>query len=302
MTSTENSTPVLAVPATSGRLRLPPVLRRYLRNPVSVAALIVFGLVLVFAFIGPLLWKYSYATFTPDNSRPPSLDHPFGTDSTGYDTLSQVMRGTQRSVQIALFVAVVATVLGSVVGAAAGYFGRLVDATLMRLVDLVLMFPSIAVAAVMAYVGRGSQTSWITIGLVLSALAWPIVARVVRSTVLVHASAEYVQAAKGLGASDAAIIARHLIPNASGTIMVAVTVLTSTAILSETALSYLGFGVQPPDTSLGLLVSEAQTALTTRPWVFYFPGAFIVLIALSASFIGDGLRMALDPRQAKGNR
>lgn len=286
--------------AASDRSRIPPFVRRYFRNWISVTALAVFVLVLLFAFVGPLLWKYDFATYTPDNSQPPSAEHPFGTDSTGFDTMAMVMRGTQRSVQIALFVAVVATVVGSLVGAVAGYYGRWVDGFIMRAVDLVLVFPSIAVAAVLAYMSKGEDTSWVTIGIVLSALAWPVVARVVRSTVLSHAKSEYVLAAKGLGASDASIIMRHLIPNASGTIMVVVTILTATAILSETALSYLGFGVQAPDTSLGLLISEAQSAVVTRPWIFYFPGLFIVLIAMTASFIGDGLRVALDPRQSSG--
>ena len=286
----------------SGRSRAPAFLGRYLRNWVSVAALILFILILVFAFIGPLVWKYSFDVFTEDNSHPPSFDHPFGTDSSGYDTLAQVMRGTQRSVQIALFVALTATVVGAIVGALAGYYGKVVDALIMRIVDLVLVFPSVAVAAVLAYMSMGTETSWITIAIVLSLLAWPIVARVVRSTALTLASMEYVQAARGAGASDFSIIVRHLIPNSMGTITVAVTVLTATAILSETSLSYLGFGVQPPDTSLGLLIANAQSAIITRPWIFYFPGFFIILIALTSSFIGDGLRRALDPRQSAGAR
>lgn len=285
-----------------GRSKVPPFVRRYFQNWISVTALVVFVLVLLFAFVGPYFWKYDYTTYTPNNSHPPSWEHPFGTDSTGYDTLAMVMRGTQRSIQIALFVAVVATVVGAIVGAVAGYYGRWVDGFIMRTVDLILVFPSIAVAAVFAYMSRGTQTSWLMIGIVLSFLAWPIVARLVRATVMVHAKSEYVMAARGLGSSDLSIIVRHLIPNAAGTIMVVVTVLTATAILSETALSYLGFGVQPPDTSLGLLISEAQSAVMTRPWVFYFPGLFIVLIAMTASFIGDGLRMALDPRQSSGGR
>jgi len=288
-----------AVPV-QGRSRMPAFLRRYLRNRVSVAALIVFLLILVFAFVGPMVWKYSFDVFTDDNSQPPSLDHPFGTDSSGYDTLAQVMRGTQRSVQIALFVALTATIIGAVVGALAGYYGKLVDAVIMRIVDLVLVFPSVAVAAVLAYMSMGTETSWITIAIVLSLLAWPIVARVVRSTALTLAGTEYVQAARGAGATDLSIIVRHLIPNSMGTITVAVTVLTATAILSETSLSYLGFGVQPPDTSLGLLIANAQAAIITRPWIFYFPGFFIILIALTSSFIGDGLRRALDPRQSAG--
>lgn len=288
--------------AASRRSILPSFVRRYLANPVSVGALIVFVLILLFAFVGPLLWKYQFDVYTSDNSAPPSWEHPFGTDSTGFDGLAQVMRGTQRSIQIALFVALTATLVGALVGSIAGYYGRFVDGIIMRTVDLVLVFPSIAVAAVLAYMSMGTQTSWFTIGIVLAFLAWPVVARVVRSDVMTLAKSDYVAAAKGLGASDFSVIVRHLVPNAMGTISVAVTVLTATAILSETSLSYLGFGVQSPDTSLGLLISESQSAVTTRPWLFYFPGLFIVLIALTVSFIGDGLRRALDPRQSTKGR
>lgn len=286
-------------PRIRGSRRRLPAVRRFLRNPTSVTALIVFVLILLFAYVGPSLWIYHYDVYTDDISAPPSLAHPFGTDSTGFDTLSQIMRGTQRSVSIALVVAVSATVVGSIVGAVAGYFRGLTDSIIMRIVDLMLVFPSIAVAAVLAYLSTGTDTSWVTIAAVLALLAWPIVARIVRSNVMQLATNEYVLAARGLGVSHVGIIVRHLIPNAMGTITVAVTVLTATAILSETALSYLGFGVQAPDTSLGLLVATSQSAVMTRPWLFYFPGLFIVLIALCASFIGDGIRFALDPRQSR---
>jgi len=286
--------------AGSSRSRIPPFVRRFVRNPSSMAAVVVFILVLLFAFVGPHLWHYTYDVYTPDNSVPPSWDHPFGTDSTGYDGLAQVMRGTQRSMQIALFVAIAATLVGSFAGAMAGYYGRFVDGAIMRFVDLMLIFPSIAVAAVLSYMTMGTETSWLTIGIVLAFLAWPVVARVVRANVLSIAQSDYIAAAKGAGASDISVIARHILPNAMGTILVVVTVLTATAILSETSLSYLGFGVQSPDTSLGLLISQSQSAVTTRPWLFYFPGLFIVLIAITVSFIGDGLRRALDPRQAGG--
>lgn len=286
-----------AAKARTSRPRLPAV-RRFLRNPTSLISLIVFVLILLFAYVGPSIWIYHYDVYTDDISQPPSFAHPFGTDSTGFDTLSQIMRGTQRSVSIALVVAVSATVVGSIVGAIAGYFRGITDSIIMRVVDLMLVFPSIAVAAVLAYLSMGTDTSWVTIAAVLAFLAWPIVARIVRSNVMQLAQSEYVLAARGLGVSHLGIIVRHLIPNSMGTITVAVTVLTATAILSETALSYLGFGVQAPDTSLGLLVSTSQSAVMTRPWLFYFPGLFIVLIALSASFIGDGIRYALDPRQS----
>lgn len=305
--TTPQSPPTAVIEAREGmaaqkRSRVPAFVRRYFQSKMSVAALVVFVLVLLFAFVGPHLWHYTYDVYTDDNSVPPSLDHPFGTDSTGYDGLAQVMRGTQRSVQIALFVAVSATVVGSLVGALAGYYGRFTDGVIMRFVDLILMFPSIAVAAVLSYMSMGTQTSWLTIALVLAFLAWPVVARIVRANVLSIVQSEYIAASKGAGASDLMIIVRHIVPNAMGTILVAVTVLTATAILSETSLSYLGFGVQSPDTSLGLLVAGAQSAVTTRPWLFYFPGLFIILIAITVSFIGDGLRRALDPRQTAGGR
>jgi peptide/nickel transport system permease protein len=134
---------------------------------------------------------------------------------------------------------------------------------------------------------------------VIAGLYWAYVSRVARGVVLSLREKEFIEAAKALGASDARIIFRHLVPNALGSIIVNATILVALAILLETSLSYLGFGVRPPDTSLGILVSEAQTALTTRPWLFYFPGLFIILIALTINFIGDGLRDALDPQQTK---
>lgn len=282
------------------RTLIPAFVRRYFRSKLSVGALVLLVAIFVFAFLGPKFWHYSFDVYTPDNSFPPSWDHPFGTDSTGYDGLAQVMRGTQRSLQIALFVAISSTLVGSFVGAIAGYYGRYADLAIMRLIDLILVFPSIAVAAVLSYMSMGTKTSWLTIAIVLAFLAWPIVARIVRAEALSISTSDYIAAAKGAGASDFFIIHRHLVPNAMGTILVAVTVLTATAILSETALSYLGFGVQSPDTSLGLLISQAQSAVTTRPWLFYFPGLFIILIVMTVSFIGDGVRRALDPRQSRG--
>jgi ABC-type dipeptide/oligopeptide/nickel transport system permease subunit len=166
----------------------------------------------------------------------------------------------------------------------------------MRFSDLVLTLPLIAVAAMLAHLFGGS---WYLIAMVIAGLTWAYVSRVARSVVLSLREKEFVEAARALGATDTRIILRHLVPNSLGSIIVNATLLVATAILTETALSYLGFGVQNPDTSLGLLVSEAQTALTTRPWLFYFPGLFIILIALTINFIGDGLRDALDPQQRK---
>ncbi|MEO3872237.1 ABC transporter permease [Nonomuraea sp. B12E4] len=272
------------------------VLRRFLRHRLAVFSLLVFVLIVLFAFVGPLLWKYTYFTSTPDNSQPPSLDHPFGTTGDGKDLLALVMRGTQQSVKISLLIAVVSTAFGTIWGAAAGYFRGVVDAVLMRIADLVIILPILAVAAVLA---NSSDGAWWMVSLVIAGLVWSHVARVVRGVVLSLREREFVEAARALGATDARIIFRHLVPNAIGPIIVAATILVASGILIETALSFLGFGVQPPDTSLGILVSEARTAVQTRPWLFYFPGLFIILIALCVNFIGDGLRDALDPKQTR---
>lgn len=167
---------------------------------------------------------------------------------------------------------------------------------MMRIADLVLTLPLFAIALVISSRTGGS---WYWIAIVIAGLTWAYVARVVRSAVLSLREKEFIEAARALGASDTRIIFRHLLPNALGPIIVNATILVATGILTETALSFLGFGVQPPDTSLGLLVSQAQTAVETRPWLFYIPGAFIIAIALTINFIGDGLRDAFDPRQQR---
>jgi glutathione transport system permease protein len=275
------------------------VLRRFRQHRLAVVSLVVLLALVLLAFVGGWLWKYSVVDFTPDESQPPSWDHPFGTDATGLDTFALVLRGTQISIGISVLVAVFSTVVGTVWGVTAGYYRGMLDTVMMRIADLVLTLPLLAVAAVL---GHNAGGSWWLIAVVIAGLYWAYVARVARGVVLSLREKEFVEAARALGASDARIIFRHLIPNALGSIIVNATVLVSLAILLETALSYLGFGVRPPDTSLGLLVSQAQTAVETRPWLFFFPGLFIILIALTINFIGDGLRDALDPQQTRVRR
>lgn len=270
------------------------VLRRFLRHRLAMASLVVLLAVVLLAFVGGWLWKYSVVDITADESQPPTWEHPFGTDATGKDQFALVLRGTQISIGISVTVAVFSTVVGAIWGATAGFYRGTVDTVMMRIADLILVLPVIAVAAVL---GHNFGGSWWLIALVISSLSWAYVSRVARGVVLSLREKEFIEAAQALGASNTRIIVRHLIPNALGSIIVNATLLVATAILVETALSYLGFGVRPPDTSLGLLVSQAQTALETRPWLFYFPGLFIILIALTINFIGDGLRDAFDPQQ-----
>jgi ABC-type dipeptide/oligopeptide/nickel transport system permease subunit len=275
------------------------IIRRFLAHKLAVGSLVVFLLMIIISLVGGRFWKYGYADITDQFSTPPSLEHPMGTDDIGHDTLAQVLRGAQKSVQVALLVAFLATTIGTVIGAVAGYYRGWVDSALMRFTDLVLTIPSIAILAVLASTVASQAGNWFFIGLILALLQWTYIARVVRGTFLSLREKEFVEAARALGASDTRIMFRHLLPNATGSIIVNATVTVAIAILLETALSYLGLGIKPPDTSLGLLVSTGQQAATTRPWLFYFPGLIIVIIALTINFVGDGLRDAFDPTQTR---
>lgn len=281
------------------RSQLQQTLRRFLRHRLAVGSLVIFLLLILFAFITPLIWKYHYGQITPDNSVPPSLKHPFGTDNLGHDMFAEVLRGLQQSIKVALSIALIATVGGTLWGTISGFYGGFVDNTLMRFADLILTIPSLALAAALANNFGGS---WWIIAIILGGLAAPYVARVVRGMVLSIREREYVEAARALGASDLRIMLRHLIPNAFAVVVVNATLLVASGILIETSLSFLGFGVRPPDISLGVLITLGQGAVNTRPWLFYFPGLFIILVALTVNFLGDGLRDALDPQQTRQRR
>jgi ABC-type dipeptide/oligopeptide/nickel transport system permease subunit len=275
-------------------------LRRFLRHRVAVASLVVFVLLFLFAFVLPHFWQFKYDGLpTNDINSKPSIRHPFGTNNLGTDQFAVIMRGTQQSLKIALSIAALATIGGATWGVVSGYFGGIVDSALMRLADLILTLPPLALAAAL---GHNFGGTWWIIAIVLGSLSMPYVARVVRGVVLSLREREFVEAARALGASNSRIMFRHLIPNSVAVLIVNATLLVAGGILGETALSFFGFGVRPPDTSLGLLTFAGQGAIDTRPWLFYFPGLFIVLIALSVNFIGDGLRDALDPRQTRERR
>jgi len=276
--------------------------RRMLRRPTVFFSLTVLVGMVLLAWLGPLLWRYSYSEITPDNSQPPSLEHPLGTDSLGHDLLAQVMRGTQLSLMIALSVACGAVVIGGVIGIIAGYYRGIVDTLLMRMVDVFLTLPMLAVAAVLGHNFASAEGNWLILAVVLTLLSWMNVARVVRGVVLELRERDFIKAARVLGAGDGFIMFRHVVPNVLGPLTVAATILVATAILAETALSFLGFGVRPPDTSLGLLVASSQGAVSTRPWLFIFPGLAIITITMSVSFVGEGLRAMFDPRRARRRR
>jgi peptide/nickel transport system permease protein len=172
---------------------------------------------------------------------------------------------------------------------------------MMRVVDVILVVPLLVLVSAVAGNVRGG-TSWLPVALILGLFSWPLYARVVRGVVLSLREQEFVEAARAMGASDARIVLRHLLPNATGPLIVAGTLVAAVAILAEAGLSFLGLGIQAPDTSLGLQVTTSMTAMNTRPWLFYPPGIAILVIVLSVNFIGDGLRDALDPRQTMVRR
>ena len=275
------------------------VLRRFLQHRLAVVSLGVFLLLVVLSLFGETLWHYASTDITDDLSVAPSAKHPMGTDSTGHDLLAQVLAGTRISILVALLVAALSTAFGTVFGAISGFYGGRTDALMMRFVDLLLTIPSLAILITLSTLLANGGGDPVTIALILASLSWLSIARVIRGLFLSLREKEYVEAARCLGATDRRIIFRHLLPNAVGPIIVNATITVAFAILAETGLSYLGFGIKFPSTSLGLLISVGQSAASTRPWLFYFPGLVIILIALTINFVGDGLRDALDPQQRR---
>lgn len=292
---------------------------RFFRHKGAMIGLFVFLSIIVLAFtsigFGPIpgWWSQSYTeTGTVVDGGSPTLDllpsfvdgdgmaigeHPFGQDDVGRDYFALTMRGAQQSLIIALMIGSITTILGTLLGSLAGYFRGRTESVIMRATELMLTIPLLVIAAVIGRKFGGQGIFFLAFFLAL--VQWPMLTRLVRGEFLSLREKEFVEAARAMGANSRRIIFRHIMPNAIGTITVAATLTIASAILLESSLSYLGVGIQPPDTSLGLLISQYQTAFSTRPWLFWWPGLFIIAIALSVNFIGDGLRDAFDPKQTK---
>jgi ABC-type dipeptide/oligopeptide/nickel transport system permease subunit len=287
--------PVPDAAPSRGQLRM--AARRFVRNKIAMIGLAIFLVLLLSSIIVPMFWRYSYSTITNTFATGPSLAHPFGTDLIGHDMLAQVMSGTLTSLEVALLVAGISTVVGTLIGALAGYYGGLLDQALMRLTDLVLVVPLLAILIVLSNKFSKQADSQLFVGLLLALLFWTYLARLIRGTFLSLREREFIEAEHAIGASTWRIILRHMVPNAVGAIVVNATLTVGAAILTEAGLSFLGLGIQPPQVDLGSLVAAAEGDATTLPWLFYFPAVFLVLAILSVNFIGDGLRDALDPTQ-----
>jgi peptide/nickel transport system permease protein len=273
------------------------ILDRFIHHRVALVSMAVFLALVLFSTVGPVFWHFSSVQITGQFATSPSWQHPFGTDLIGHDLFAQIMAAEATSLQTALVVAVVSTFIGTAIGALAGYYGKLADALLMRLTDLVLAVPLLAVLLVLANTASKRANSWLFVAIIIAGLIWTYLARLVRGSFLSLREREFVEAAHAIGAGDARIIIRHMLPNAIGPIIVNGTLTVANAMLIESFLSFLGLGIQPPEVSLGVLIDNGQEAATVLPWLFFIPSGFLVLSILAVNFIGDGLRDAFDPQQ-----
>jgi ABC-type dipeptide/oligopeptide/nickel transport system permease subunit len=279
------------------RSQLKLVTERFFHHRMALVGLAIFLFLLLVSTIVPLFWQYNYSAITNQFGTAPSLAHPFGTDPIGHDMFAQVLEGTKTSIETALVVAVIATVIGTLIGAAAGYYGGWADSLLMRFTDLVLVVPLLAILLVLSNKFSKQANGWVFVAILLAVLLWTYLARLVRGTFLSLREREFIEAEWAIGATDKRIIFRHMIPNAAGVVAVNATLTVANAMLIAASLSFLGFGIQPPQVDLGSLISAGQGDATALPWLFYFPALFLVAAILSINFIGDGLRDALDPTQ-----
>jgi peptide/nickel transport system permease protein len=268
---------------------------RFLHHRLALTSLIVLVLLLVACF--GATWIAPYPQGAQDlllGPTPPSPAHWLGTDELGRDYLSEILFAGQISLAIGLAVALLATLVGTALGAVAGYVGGWVGELIMRVTDLFLIVPAIALLAVIL---QGLGPSPTTIVFALTALGWTYIARVVRAQVLSLREKDFIDAARGIGASGLRIVVSHLLPNLAGVIAVAMSLAVASSIIAESTLSFLGFGVQPPQTSWGSMLSQAAGYVgTPQVYLLYFPGLFILVTVLCVNFIGDGLRDALDPQ------
>ncbi|WP_306363303.1 ABC transporter permease [Nocardia sp. CC227C] len=294
---TEAELIVQGAPAAAGRRKL--VLRRFLRNKPAVVGLIVLVLMFVSAFALPPLLPYDYQELDYTALlQPPSAEHPFGTNQIGQDVLAQTLRGLQKSLIIGLCVALISTTIAALAGSLAGLLGGWTDRAVMWLVDLLLVVPSFIIVAIFAPRTKGSGSILLLIGL-LSVFSWMISARIVRGLAMSLREREFVRAARYMGASTWTVITTHIVPNIASILIIDTTLSVGAAIMAETGLSFLGFGVQPPDVSLGSLIATGTKSALTYPWLFMFAGGLLIATVLCANLVGDGLRDAFDPSSAR---
>lgn len=274
------------------------VSRRMLRNKSFMLGGLIVCLFLLLAFFPQLFSQYNPIQGDLVNSRllPPSATHWFGTDDLGRDVFSRVVYGARVSLQVGLISVGIALVIGSLIGVIAGYFGGILGEVLMRVIDILLAFPSILLAIlIVAILGPGLTNAMIAIGVVNV----PLYARLLRSTTLQVRNQEYIEASQALGSGHTRIIATHILPNCLSPLIVQATLGIGAAILETAGLSFLGLGAQPPTPEWGTMLSNAKDFIRTAPWTLTFPGIAITMVVIAFNLMGDGLRDLLDPRTAK---
>jgi len=279
--------------AATGRRKL--VLRRFLRNKPAVAGAIILVLLFIVSFALPPFLPYDYQQLDYTALlKPPSPEHPFGTTQIGQDVLAQTLRGLQKSLIIGFCVAIISTTIAALAGSIAGLLGGWTDKAIMWFVDLLLVVPSFIIIALFAPRTKGSGSILLLI-LLLALFGWMISARIVRGLTLSLREREFVRAARYMGAPTRTVILSHIVPNIASILIIDTTLTVGASIMAETGLSFLGFGVQPPDVSLGSLIASGTKSALTYPWLFLFAGGLLIITVLCANLVGDGLRDAFDP-------
>ena len=277
-------------------------LRLLIRHPsITIGSLLILAMALS-ALLAPVLSPRDPAEVRPEVAeilRPPGPGCPLGTDDLGRDVLSRLLYGGRISLSVGFLAVGLALLIGVILGAAAGYYGGWVDILIMRITEIVLMFPTFFfILMILAFLGPGLGNVMIVIG----AFSWPGLCRLVRAEFLSLREREFVLAARSLGASGGRIIFRHILPNALGTIFVYATLAVGAAILTETGVSFLGLGAQPPASSWGNIIATGRHFIDSAWWLTLFPGLAILFTVLSYNLLGQGLRDALDPRRTGGRR
>ncbi|MCE7482343.1 MULTISPECIES: ABC transporter permease [Microbacterium] len=275
--------------------------RRFMRNKPAVGGIVIFLLLVLFAIIGPLIAKYDHIELDFLNlGTPPSAEHWFGTTPSGNDTFAQVAIGLQRSLMIAVTVSVGTTIISALVGTAAAYFGGWTEKITLTVIHFMMVIPSFLILSLLS---NRSGGDWRVIALIMIfVVGWYFPARVIWTTALSLREREYIHAARYMGVRGMTIVVRHLLPNIGSLLVINFTLGIVGAVMAETGLSFIGFGVKIPDVSLGSLIGSGANTITSAPWLFYFPAAALTLLTVSMALVADGLRDALDPTSAAGGR
>jgi len=298
------SSPAAPVPrftTARGPGRVAFIWRRFRKHPGAIGGLLVLCLLTLAVLLADLSPYDANASNMAERLQPPTWRHPMGTDALGRDLLTRVLHGGRVSLAVGLIVVVISLGMGVPVGVIAGFYGGRIDGFLMRITDLFLSLPSFMVLILISAILREVEAPFfkknniLTIGLVIGLLGWMTFARLVRAIFLTLREMDYITASRCLGASSLTIVTSHILPNAIGPIIVEATLELGYAIIEESGLSFLGFGIQPPTPSWGNLLSSAQEHFLKYPWLAIFPGLMIFLTIISVNYIGDGLRDAFDP-------